>query len=93
MYASCSDSFDPVVNDYSGTACKPKDIDLSPGAYGKLADPDRGRVDVTWAWLSPTAKIWNQESKGQPTANQRISFNVPVTDRYDKPDPPKYTWN
>lgn len=46
-----------VVHDDLGTACEPKDLDLSPGAYGKLANPDRGRVDVTWAWLSPTAKI------------------------------------
>ncbi|KAL8740005.1 MAG: hypothetical protein Q9190_007241 [Brigantiaea leucoxantha] len=34
------------------TGCKTKDIDLSPGAFRRLADPDLGRVTVTWAWLS-----------------------------------------
>jgi hypothetical protein len=37
----------------TGTGCAAMDIDLSPSAFRKLADPDRGRVDVTWAWLSP----------------------------------------
>ena len=35
-----------------GVGCKPTDIDLSPGAFKKLADPDLGRVTVTWAWLT-----------------------------------------
>ena len=34
--------------------CQPTDIDVSPGAFAKLADPDRGRVLVTWAWLGST---------------------------------------
>ncbi|KAI9842232.1 MAG: hypothetical protein M1837_007377 [Sclerophora amabilis] len=38
--------------------CDPTDLDLSPGAFNKLANPDRGRVDVSWAWLSapPTSR-------------------------------------
>jgi len=35
------------------TGCQPKDIDVSPAMFSKLADPVKGRVDVTWAWLSP----------------------------------------
>ncbi|KAI9827409.1 MAG: hypothetical protein M1819_006950 [Sarea resinae] len=34
--------------------CAATDLDLSPGAFDQLADPSLGRVDVTWAWLSPT---------------------------------------
>ena len=34
-----------------GTGCKAADLDLSPGAFEKLADMGRGRVGVTWAWL------------------------------------------
>lgn len=33
------------------TGCQPNDIDVSYGAFDKLATRDRGRVDVTWAWL------------------------------------------
>ena len=33
--------------------CQPTDLDVSPGAFAQLADPDRGRVRVTWAWLNP----------------------------------------
>ncbi|MCJ1402156.1 hypothetical protein MMC11_005375 [Xylographa trunciseda] len=36
------------------TGCAPTDLDVSPGAFDQLADPAKGRVDVTWAWLSPT---------------------------------------
>ncbi|MCJ1420079.1 hypothetical protein MMC32_006436 [Xylographa parallela] len=35
------------------TGCAPTDLDVSPGAFDQLADPVKGRVDVTWAWLSP----------------------------------------
>ena len=35
-----------------GTGCKPTDIDVSPGAFDRLAGADLGRVTVTWAWLS-----------------------------------------
>ena len=34
--------------------CQPTDLDVSPGAFGQLADANQGRVRVTWAWLSPT---------------------------------------
>lgn len=37
-----------------GTGCKPTDLDVSIGVFQQLADPVRGRVTVTWAWLSPT---------------------------------------
>ena len=37
-----------------GTGCQPTDLDVSPGAFAQIADPAKGRVDVTWAWLSPT---------------------------------------
>ncbi|KAF2105817.1 RlpA-like double-psi beta-barrel-protein domain-containing protein-containing protein, partial [Lophiotrema nucula] len=33
------------------TGCQPTDIDVSPGIFKQLADPDLGRVNVTWAWL------------------------------------------
>ncbi|KAF2475889.1 uncharacterized protein BDR25DRAFT_278636 [Lindgomyces ingoldianus] len=33
------------------TGCEPTDIDVSPAMFKKLADPDLGRVPVTWAWL------------------------------------------
>ncbi|KAH0293805.1 hypothetical protein KCU62_g968, partial [Aureobasidium sp. EXF-3399] len=35
--------------------CKATDIDVSPAAFDKLAARASGRVDVTWAWLSPQA--------------------------------------
>ena len=38
----------------TGTGCAPTDLDVSPGAFDQLADPAKGRVDVTWAWLSPS---------------------------------------
>lgn len=31
--------------------CQPTDIDVSVTAFGKLADPDLGRVTVEWSWL------------------------------------------
>ncbi|KAF2258180.1 hypothetical protein CC78DRAFT_479474 [Lojkania enalia] len=31
--------------------CEPTDIDVSIAMFKKLADPDLGRVPVTWAWL------------------------------------------
>ena len=33
------------------TGCQPQDLDVSPGAFGRLASMDLGRVRVTWAWL------------------------------------------
>ncbi|MCJ1268775.1 hypothetical protein MMC22_008663 [Lobaria immixta] len=39
------------------TGCAQTDIDLSPGAFKKLADPVLGRADVTWAWLSPAPSV------------------------------------
>ncbi|KAL8935480.1 MAG: hypothetical protein Q9211_004677 [Gyalolechia sp. 1 TL-2023] len=30
--------------------CEADDIDLSPSAFGKLADEEEGRVKVRWAW-------------------------------------------
>ncbi|KAB2580585.1 putative riboflavin aldehyde-forming enzyme protein [Lasiodiplodia theobromae] len=40
------------------TGCEPTDLDVSPGAFEKLAPIASGRVTVTWAWLdaAPTAK-------------------------------------
>ncbi|KAI4732044.1 hypothetical protein E4T49_00285 [Aureobasidium sp. EXF-10728] len=35
--------------------CQATDIDVSPAAFDKLAARASGRVDVTWAWLSPQA--------------------------------------
>ncbi|MCJ1408691.1 hypothetical protein MMC19_002766 [Ptychographa xylographoides] len=35
------------------TGCAPTDLDVSPGVFSQLADPAKGRVTVTWAWLSP----------------------------------------
>ncbi|CAB4418412.1 unnamed protein product [Rhizophagus irregularis] len=32
--------------------CKPGDIDLSPAAFDKLADRKRGRILVTWEFIS-----------------------------------------
>jgi hypothetical protein len=31
--------------------CKHGDLDLSPAAFNRLADPDDGRVHVTWKWV------------------------------------------
>lgn len=33
------------------TGCQPTDLDVSPAMFKKMADPDLGRVKVTWAWL------------------------------------------
>lgn len=33
------------------TGCQPQDIDVSYGAFDKLAVRDHGRVTVEWAWL------------------------------------------
>jgi hypothetical protein len=33
------------------TGCQPTDIDLSPGVFNRLANPDLGRVVGEWAWL------------------------------------------
>lgn len=30
--------------------CKPTDLDLSPGAFDKIANADDGRVDCEWQW-------------------------------------------
>ncbi|KAG9555291.1 hypothetical protein KCU77_g19000, partial [Aureobasidium melanogenum] len=35
--------------------CQATDLDVSPAAFDKLAARASGRVDVTWAWLSPQA--------------------------------------
>ncbi len=37
------------------TGCKPTDLDVSTGVFQQLAPIASGRVDVTWAWLSPQA--------------------------------------
>ncbi|KAL6711039.1 hypothetical protein ACN47E_006914 [Coniothyrium glycines] len=34
------------------TGCQPTDLDVSPAMFEKMANPDLGRVPVTWAWLS-----------------------------------------
>jgi hypothetical protein len=34
------------------TGCGPTDLDVSPSAFAKLADPAEGRVVVTWVWLT-----------------------------------------
>ncbi|KAM0708593.1 hypothetical protein Q7P35_005245 [Cladosporium inversicolor] len=34
------------------TGCQPNDLDVTYAAFDKLASRDRGRVKVTWAWLS-----------------------------------------
>ncbi|WP_281365140.1 expansin EXLX1 family cellulose-binding protein [Phytohabitans houttuyneae] len=34
--------------------CAPGQIDLSPQAFAKLADPKRGEVPITWKLLSPS---------------------------------------
>ena len=39
------------ANEALGTGCQPTDIDVSPAMFVKMADPDLGRVKVTWAWL------------------------------------------
>jgi hypothetical protein len=33
------------------TGCQPNDLDVTYSAFDKLASRDRGRVEVTWAWL------------------------------------------
>ncbi|KAL6716162.1 hypothetical protein ACLMJK_005728 [Lecanora helva] len=33
--------------------CKPTDLDVTPGAFKRLANPDLGRVVMSWAWLAP----------------------------------------
>jgi hypothetical protein len=39
------------ANQAIGTGCEPTDLDVSPTMFNKMANPDLGRVDVTWAWL------------------------------------------
>ncbi|TDC36529.1 hypothetical protein E1166_21965 [Micromonospora sp. KC213] len=34
--------------------CAPGQLDLSPEAFAKLADPSRGRIPITWRLLSPS---------------------------------------
>jgi hypothetical protein len=36
---------------FVGTGCEPTDLDVSPAMFKRMADPDLGRVLVTWAWL------------------------------------------
>jgi len=31
--------------------CNKGDVDLSPAAFNKIADPDQGRVPVTWEFV------------------------------------------
>jgi expansin (peptidoglycan-binding protein) len=33
------------------TGCEPNDIDVSYLAFDQIASRDKGRVEVTWAWL------------------------------------------
>ena len=33
------------------TGCKPEDIDVTLGAFERLAREEDGRVEVEWAWL------------------------------------------
>ena len=33
------------------TGCEPNDLDVSYSAFDQIASRDKGRVDVTWAWL------------------------------------------
>ena len=33
------------------TGCEPSDIDVSYSAFDQIASRDKGRVEVTWAWL------------------------------------------
>ena len=35
------------------TGCQPTDLDVSTAVFKQLAPIPSGRVDVTWAWLSP----------------------------------------
>jgi len=44
--------YDLLMRDL-GVGCKVTDIDVSPGAFKQLADPNLGRVEATWAWLPP----------------------------------------
>ncbi|KAI5858011.1 riboflavine-aldehyde-forming enzyme, partial [Tricharina praecox] len=32
-------------------SCAPNDVDLSPIAFNQLADPDQGRVAITWEYV------------------------------------------
>jgi expansin (peptidoglycan-binding protein) len=33
--------------------CRPGDIDLNPAAFAQLADPQRGRIPISWSLVSP----------------------------------------
>jgi hypothetical protein len=33
------------------TGCKFNDIDMTPSAFQAIADPSRGRIEITWNWL------------------------------------------
>jgi hypothetical protein len=39
------------------TGCAPTDLDTTVAIFGEMANVDRGRVDVTWAWLQPVQVI------------------------------------
>jgi hypothetical protein len=43
--------FMSCTNHVKGTGCEPTDLDVSPAMFSQMADPDLGRVPVTWAWL------------------------------------------
>ena len=38
------------------TGCQYRDLDVSPGAFQKLAEIAQGRVSVEWAWLENVAE-------------------------------------
>ncbi|PRP85053.1 hypothetical protein PROFUN_07237 [Planoprotostelium fungivorum] len=39
-----------VIQDRCGP-CRHGDLDLSPAAYNRIADPNAGRVRITWSWV------------------------------------------
>ena len=46
-----------MIRHDTGVGCQPTSIDVPPATFAKLANPDLGRVDVTWAWLAPIPTI------------------------------------
>jgi hypothetical protein len=48
--AGAQRSVDLTVTDRC-VGCKATDIDVTLSVFNQLADQDRGRVPVTWAWL------------------------------------------
>lgn len=66
--------------DTLGTSCAPTDLDLSPGAFKKLADSASGRVHVSWAWLPPTSSIHGALFSG--LSHYPVAFIVSFTTRH-----------